>query len=427
MRGFELSRRSMLGLGVAASAGWLAPVARALAADPQRKKSLILLWMDGGPATIDMWDLKPGHANGGPIREIDTATPGVRISEHLPELSKWTESMAIVRSMTSKEGDHGRGSHLMRAGYTPQGAIQFPAFGAVVAREIGAPEGSLPPYVTISPPRNNFAALGGGFLGPAFNPLTLGGAREGGIDEALKVPFLARDAHTTPEELAARQGLLARMNARFSAASPAPAVESRAAAAQAAASLMQESVARSFQLSEEPEALRDRYGRSLFGQGLLMARRLIERGVPCVEAALTGWDTHGDNFAQVADLSRTVDRAWSALMEDLRSRGLLDTTLIVWMGEFGRTPKINGGQGRDHWPQAFSAVLAGGGIRGGQTIGRTSFDGTTVEDRPVKPVDLLATICRALGVDPTKQNLSNVARPIRVVDPAGKAVGEALA
>jgi uncharacterized protein (DUF1501 family) len=202
---------------------------------------------------------------------------------------------------------------------------------------------------------------------------------------------------------------------------------------QRAVDLMHSKLAAAFKLDDEPAAVRDAYGRSRFGQGCLMARRLVERGVPFVEVTLSGtgdqalgWDTHSENFDGVKKLSEVLDPAWATLMKDLDERGLLDTTLIVWMGEFGRTPKINESAGRDHYPQVSSGVLAGGGIRGGQVIGRTSADGTTIEDRPVSIPDFLATVCKGLGIDPMDQNDSNVGRPIRLVDPEAKPIQEVL-
>jgi uncharacterized protein (DUF1501 family) len=189
---------------------------------------------------------------------------------------------------------------------------------------------------------------------------------------------------------------------------------------------MSRSAARVFDLADEPAAVRERYGRSQFGQGCLLARRMIERHVPFVEVSLSGWDTHEDNFNRVRDLSTALDKAWSSLMQDLHERRLLDSTLIVWMGEFGRTPGINPQQGRDHYPKAWSVVLGGGGIRGGRVVGKTSADGMLVEDRPLSTPDLLATICLALGLDPRKQNMSNVGRPIRLVDPVAKPIREIL-
>jgi uncharacterized protein (DUF1501 family) len=190
---------------------------------------------------------------------------------------------------------------------------------------------------------------------------------------------------------------------------------------------MKPETARAFDLSDEKPALRDEYGRNLFGQGCLLARRLVERGVPFVEVTLDGWDTHLNNFDGVRNLCGVLDPAWSALMEDLKERGLLDTTTIVWAGEFGRTPKINPQRGRDHHSRAFSAVLAGGGIRGGQAVGQTTKDGNEVEGQATSVPDLLATVCVALGIDPEKKNLSNVNRPISIVDKTGTPIREVLA
>jgi uncharacterized protein (DUF1501 family) len=190
---------------------------------------------------------------------------------------------------------------------------------------------------------------------------------------------------------------------------------------------MQSAGAKAFDLTDEKDKLRDSYGRNLFGQGCLLARRLIERGVPFVEVTLNGWDTHSNNFDQVRTLCGTLDNAWSTLMEDLKSKGLLDTTTIIWMGEFGRTPVINQGRGRDHFPNAWATVLAGGGIKGGQVIGKTSTDGTTVEDRRTSTLDLLATLCMALGIDYEKTNRSNIGRPIRIVEKGASPVTEVVA
>ena len=191
--------------------------------------------------------------------------------------------------------------------------------------------------------------------------------------------------------------------------------------------MLRSTAVEAFNLDVEPGALRDAYGRNPFGQGCLLARRLVERGVPFVEVTLDGWDTHQNNFDAVKNLCGVLDPAWAALMSDLKDRGLLDSTLIVWMGEFGRTPKINPQKGRDHFPNAWSTVIAGGGIKGGQAVGKTSKDGTTVEERVTPTVDLLATVCSAVGIDFEKQNMSNVGRPIRIVEKGAKPVTEVLA
>jgi hypothetical protein len=444
----RLSRRDWLKLSSAgvigySMSGWLEALAADTAANPQRRRSCILLWMNGGPSQMDTFDLKPGHENGGPYKEIDTSAEGLRISEHLPKIAKFGDQMAVVRSMSTKEGDHGRASFLMRTGYLPQGPIQYPTLGSFLSKELGSADAALPNFVSIAPYRLfNQAAYGSGFLGPQYAPLVVGEDRVAfqqqpnqNYDQALKVQDLAPSGDVSRAQVEARLGLLQDLQNDFLTKRPGVAPESHKTAYERAAKLMRGEAARAFNIEEEKDSLRDAYGRNLFGQGCLLARRLVERGVPFVEVSLAnvpglngafGWDTHGNNFDNVKRLSEALDPAWATLMEDLKERGLLDSTLIVWMGEFGRTPKINQGKGRDHYPNAWSTVLAGGGIQGGQAIGRTSKDGTTVEERPVSVPDLLATVCHALGIDPMKYNMSNVNRPIRIADKGAKPITEVL-
>jgi uncharacterized protein (DUF1501 family) len=414
--------RAALGVSGAPLSGWLAGLAAAAANDPGRKRSCILLWMAGGPSQTDTFDLKPGHANGGPFREIDTAAPGVRISEHLPQLARQMKRLAVLRSMRTREGDHARATAHLRTGYLPQGSIRFPSLGALVANELADANADLPGFVSVMP-QGAFAqaAVAAGFLGPRAAPLVVVGA--GG---ALRVEDLSPVA-VSRERAQERLGLLREAEATFLASRPGAGAASHVTAYDRAECLGRAAAARAFDLSGEKDALRDRYGRGAFGQGCLLARRLVERGVPFVEVTLGGWDTHDNNFEQVRRLSEGLDPAWATLLEDLGQRGLLDDTLVVWMGEFGRTPGINPRGGRDHYPAAWSVVLGGGGVRGGQAIGRTSRDGSAVEDRPVSVPDLMATVLLALGLDPKKQNQSNVSRPIRLADPSAVPVKEALA
>jgi hypothetical protein len=348
-----------------------------------------------------------------------------------------SEHLAIIRSMKSKEGDHGRATYLLRNGYLPQPPVRYPTLGSLVAKELGNPAAELPAYVSIAPFRNfNPAAFGPGFLGSQFAPLLVGEAGNTGEDDAendnLTVADLAAPETLSGETVGERLGLLNWLNDRFvTTHAGAPAIGYKTAY-ERAVKLMRSEAAKAFDLDEEPAEVREAYGRNRFGQGCLLARRLVERGVPFVEVTLgaTGtpsWDTHADNFETVKELCGLLDPAWATLMAELKSRGLLASTTIVWMGEFGRTPKINDNTGRDHYPNAWTTVLAGGGIRGGQVVGRTSADGTSVEDRPVSVPDLLATVYTALGIDPMKQNISNVGRPIRLVDPAAVPVREILA
>jgi uncharacterized protein (DUF1501 family) len=255
------------------------------------------------------------------------------------------------------------------------------------------------------------------------------GARDesASVAELLKVPNLDRPGAITAEEAAARVDFLRQFDLDFGRGRPGVVTTGHRAAVDQAVRMMSPSAAAAFDLSSEPAKLRESYGPTAFGQGCLLARRLVERGVPFVEVTLEGWDSHIDNFGTVARLGGLLDQGWAALMTDLEQRGLLGSTVIVCMSEFGRTPRINSAAGRDHFPSAWSVALAGGGIRGGQAIGRTSDDGAAVEDRPLRTIDLLATVCQALGIDHRKQNISNVGRPIRIVDKDAQIIQEALA
>jgi hypothetical protein len=440
----ELSRRDLLRLSVAGAFGlslsrWLPALAAETAGDPQRRRACILLWMTGGPSQTDTFDLKPGHENGGPFKPIDTSVPGLQIGEHLPNLAKVMEHVAPIRSMSTKEGDHSRGSYIMRTGYAPSGPVQYPTMGSLLSKELASPGAELPDYVSVAPYKFlNPAAYAPGFLGPKHAPLVVGGQIAFGQnqynDDSLKVRNLDRPGGIEIARADARLGLLGTLEDDFAAARPGVSADSHRTAYDQAVRMMRSEAVKAFQLDEEPDALRDRYGRNLFGQGCLLARRLVERGVPFVEVSLNGvdglntfaWDTHQDNFESVKKLCGVLDPGWATLIADLKDRGLLETTLVVWMGEFGRTPKVNNNKGRDHFPNAWSTVLSGGGIKGGQAIGATSDDGMEVKDRPVSNADLMATICKAVGLDPMQQNMSNVGRPIRLADPEATPIDEVL-
>jgi hypothetical protein len=400
--------------------------------------------MAGGPSQMDTFDLKPGTPNGGQFKDIETTAPGVRISEHLPRLAKHMDRAVIIRSMQTKEADHARGTFVMRTGHPPGGPIQYPSLGALLSKELGREDAELPNFVSIAPFRAfSPAAYGPGFLGPQFAPLVVGDnsldlvrGRDNNYDRALKVQDLDLPPGITEDQVDRRLKLLDDMEQDFLATRPSLPAVSHRTAHERAIRMMRSDAIKAFNLDEEKPELREAYGKNLFGQGCLLARRLVERGVPFVEVTLSGvngqqgalgWDTHAQNFDTVKRLSEVLDPAWATLMEDLKLRGLLDSTLIVWMGEFGRTPKINPQAGRDHWANSWSTVLAGGGLKGGQVVGKTSTDGMTIEDRPVAVADFLATICLALGVDYKTQNLSNVGRPIRIVEKDAKPVTEVIA
>ncbi|RLS55810.1 MAG: DUF1501 domain-containing protein [Planctomycetota bacterium] len=437
-----------IGVSSLSMSRWLPTLAAETAAAPARKKSCILLWMPGGPSQIDTFDPKPGHKNGGEFKPIDSSVPGIQISEHLPQLARQMEHLAIIRSMQTKEGDHGRATYHLRTGYLPQGPVRYPTLGSLVSHELGSETNELPNFVSIMPNRLlSPGAYGAGFLGPRYAPLIVGAepprrARpmngQSAEDMPYGPPLEVRNIRPTTEislpQSESRLDLLASMEKEFQAQRPGLSADSHQSAYHQAVRMMRSEAVGAFNLDEEPAELRAAYGKNRFGQACLLARRLVERGVPFIEVALSdamggmgiGWDTHAQNFEGVKALSGVLDPAWGTLMHDLQERGLLDSTLVVWMGEFGRTAAINEQGGRDHYPTAWTTVLGGGGIRGGQVYGRTDDGGEKVVDKPVAVPDLLATIVSALGINPAQENMSNVGRPIPLTDRLGKPLAEIL-
>jgi len=391
--------------------GWLGRLA-AHAADQPRAKSCILLWMSGGPSHLDTFDLKPGAPDRirGEFRQASTSVPGIQISEHFPQFSRLVQHAAVLRSMSTVESDHQLASYHVHTGYQKRaGGIAFPSLGAIVADELGQRDFPLPNFVCLG--RGPRQASRSGFLGPDHQPLDV-------ADPDRGTDFLAPLAG--PSEFERQYQVLQRLNAAFAEAYRAEAARAHASALDRAVRLMTAGQKRAFDLSQEADADRDRYGRGSFGQGCLMARRLVEAGVRFVEVLLgdgVGWDTHQGNFPRTRALSLEADAGMSALIEDLHHSGRLDSTLVIWMGEFGRSPQITSGGGRNHWARAWSSVLAGGGIRGGQVVGRTDRDAAEVVDRPISVTDFLATVCRVLGIDHTRQRRApGVERPIPIVD-----------
>lgn len=433
-----------LGLLGTSASGWFPALAEELAARQaeggKRRRQCILLWMAGGPTQTDTFDMKPGHANGGEFKEVATKASGLRMSEHLPKIGTMADRLAVVRSLSTKEGDHGRGTYVVRTGQKPQGPIQFPAIGSTISKVLGRDDDAVPHYVSISPYRAfNQAAFGPGFLGPRYAALSVGATdgfqavqpQAAGSYAELKVDDLLPAGGVEPEQFNSRLDLWRAMQARFLTTHRGPSPIAHQTVYERALRLMSSSAAKAFDLNEEPTNVRDAYGRGRFGQGCLMARRLIERGVSFVEVTLgaiaensVGWDTHAGNFPAVKALSGELDAGWGTLMKELSERGLLDTTTILWIGEFGRTPKINPQGGRDHFPAAWSCVFGGGGIKGGQAYGKTNESGEEVVEGKVDVPDILATLCTAVGVDPEEQNVSEQGRPIKIAE--GKPIRELL-
>jgi hypothetical protein len=405
------SRRSLLagGLGAVLSAaipGWqLRAAAQAIAEGKKtRGKSCILLWMNGGPSHLDTFDPKPGTKVGGEFKAIETRIQGARFCEHLPLVAEQADKLAVIRSMTSKEGNHDRAGYLLHTGYPPSTTLQHPSLGAWVSHQLGEEAAELPNFVSIRGP-----SVGAGFLGVQHGPFTIQKPGEG----VRNLP-LAKDVDAGRFDR--RLSALAALQDSFRAETGRREIASHDVVYQKAVRLMRSPLAKSFDLKDEPQSLVEKYGSSDFGRGCLMARRLIEAGVKFIEVTLDGWDTHIDNFSGIRSLCRDLDPGMSTLLGDLSERKLLENTLVIWMGEFGRTPTINERSGRDHYPGAWSAVLAGGGTRGGIAYGSTDAEGAKVERDPVTVPNFFATIAALLGMDPTHEEMSPVGRPIAVSD-----------
>jgi hypothetical protein len=405
--------RSVSVAGLASGAlGWTDLVS--LRADELRRRGMacILLWMQGGPSQFETFDPKPGHANGGETKAIDTAVPGIQIADNLPRVARVMDRLAVIRSMTTREGNHQRASFLLHTGYAPTASVKHPAFGSIAAQQLGDTAADLPSFVRIGGRIPN--AGSGGFLGVEFDPFAM--------QNPGQLPDNTRPT-TDVDRYQRRLELLTRVEQGYASAGGAREVADHQKLYGKAARMVLSPNMRAFNLDDEPEGVRASYGRGPFGAGCLLARRLVEAGVTFIEVASNGWDTHQDNFARSKQLCGQIDQPFAALIEDLESRGLLATTLVVWMGEFGRTPAVNPRGGRDHYPRAFSVALAGGGVRGGQVIGRTNEGGTDVTDRQVTVQDLFQTFCHSLKIDPKVENMTPIGRPIKIVD-GGQVVSE---
>ncbi|MGD9647760.1 MAG: DUF1501 domain-containing protein [Pirellulales bacterium] len=403
-----MSRRHFLshlaaGSALAASASTFTTALSAEVAKGRRRhKSAVILWMGGGPSTIDLWDLKPGANTGGPFRPI--ATKGdMQICEHLPKVAQVMDRLSIVRSMSTREADHDRGRYYLHTGYVPIPEIEHPSYGSVIGHEMAPQLGDLaiPPFVTIGG-----SGAGPGFLGLAYAPLVVGA--NGNVRDSK--PAL-------PDRLNGRMAMLDKIERSFIAERRGLASGEHSDVVGKALELMTSEQMRAFKVDDEPAEVRDRYGTSNFGRSCLLARRLVEAGVACVEVDFGGWDNHSDVFRTLeTNKLPELDQGLSALVEDLGQRGLLDDTVVLWMGEFGRTPRINANVGRDHWARSWSAVLGGGGLRGGITVGQTNEDGTEVVGESYAAQDLMATVLKALGIGLDKTFTSKNGRPMKIAN-----------
>ena len=395
---------------VATSAAVAGPVSHFVsnihAATPTLKKNnkaIIVLWMGGGPTTIDLWDMKPGHANGGEHKPISTSAAGVKISEHLPNVAKQMKNLAIIRSLTTSEGDHDRGTTLMNTGRAPNPLVQFPSLGSVMAYQHRENETDLPGFVSVG----GGGGRGPGFLGMRYAPFTV--QNPGTPPENLLPPRDVKD------RMDRRAGLFDKLEGSFRTGVERDAVKAHADVYAKAMNLVVSERKEVFSLDKESAALKEEYGTSAFGKGCLLARKLVEAGSVCVEVSLGGWDMHNGIFNALATRALpALDKGMGALVRDLADRGLSKNVEVIWMGEFGRTPRINQNGGRDHYPRAWSIVVGGGTIKGGQAYGSTDEGGEAVKEKPTKIGDVFATLYKGLGMDPAAQIRDNLGRPTAI-------------
>ena len=379
------------------------------------QKSCILMWMGGGPPTIDIWDLKPGSKNGGEFSPIDTAAPGVQISEHMPETAKVFSDLSIVRSMSTREADHGRGRYYMQTSYVPNPTVVHPSFGSVVSYEIGRKRKALeiPAFVSVS-------GGGGqaGFLGMTHSPFS--------VDSSGRIRN--EPSEDSRKRLPGRLSMLQEIEAGFINSRRGELPAAHKDVYKNAVNLMTSRQMAAFDaekadmglgLDAESDATRDAYGRNGFGEGLLMARRLAQVGVPFIEVNMGGWDLHSGVFDTLKNQRLPqLDKGISALTADLKQRGMLDDTVLVWMGEFGRTPRINQNVGRDHWAASWSVMIGGGGLKNGQAVGATDADGVRVADgsKAYLPGDIWATVSHAMGIPVNTVHTSKRGRPMKLAN-----------
>ncbi|MEK6237666.1 MAG: DUF1501 domain-containing protein [Planctomycetales bacterium] len=399
--------------GQSALAGAAGAFAQTMAANAQALKksgkACILMWMGGGPSTMDIWDLKPGAATGGEFKPIQTAAPGVEICEHMPMTAKIMDKISIIRSMSTREADHNRGRYYMHTGYVPNPNVTHPSYGSVLAKTLGDPTATLPPFVSVGG-----GSVGPGFLGMGYAPLVV---NSNGQIRNIK-GFVDQD------RLMQRMWLLDGVEKKFIGDRRGGLASDHQSVLKKTLSLMTSNQMEAFRVQQEDPATLERYGEDGFGRGLLMARRLVQEGVPFVEVNYGGWDNHQGIFPTLKDTKLPlIDRGISALVEDLSARGMLENTVVMWMGEFSRTPRINAESGRDHWARAWSVMAGGGSIKGGRAVGTTSADGTSVTSDPYSAEDLMASVCQGLGISLKTTFTSKTGRPMKIAN-GGKVINE---
>ena len=381
-------------------------------------KRVILLWLAGGASQLETWDPKPGRPTGGPFGTIPTTIPGVRISELMPEMAKRLNDITVIRSLNTVDAGHGTAARLMVQGRKDEAAIDYPDLGSVMAREMGRIDSKVPDYVSFysdTEGRGN-VMNGPGFLGARYAPMHL--------TDKMVPADLSRLSSINEDDHYARAHLQEALSAIFSKGRGLDTVKSHAEAYARVHGLM--SSQDLFDVSKEPDSIRKMYGPTLFGEQAILARRMAEAGVPFVRVARAWWDSHGQNFETHQEMVPEFDRVMSALLDDLKQRGMFENTLVIAMGEFGRTPTINGSLGRDHFARAWSVAMFGCGLKRGLVYGATDKDGQHVSEKEKGAGELFATVLSALGIDPEKEYHVGQ-RPVPLVNPGIKPIEEALA
>jgi hypothetical protein len=393
--------------------------APALAAEMKKEdKRVILLWLAGGASQLETWDPKPGAPTGGPFRAIPTSVPGVHISELMPKMAQRMKHTCIIRSLNTRNGDHGGGAKLMMRGRTDEPNIKYPDLGAVLARELGQADSPVPYYVSFytSTEGRDFAPGAAGFLGSRYAPMELA--------KGMTPEYIRRLGDISDTDHKERSDLRDLLSKQFSRGRSSATLGSHNEAYQRVRGLMASE--KLFDIEQEPQKMRDLYGPTQFGEQVLVARRLIEAGVPFVRVARAWWDSHGQNFETHQELVPELDHVMAALLDDLEQRGLLQNTLVITLAEFGRTPSINPSLGRDHFASAWSTTLSGCGVKGGAVYGKSDATGNRVADGEVGAGELFATIYRALGI-PHDKNYYVGSRPIPLTNPGTRPIKEVLA
>ena len=409
------SRRAFLGGALGALGGLASPAIAEIMR--QKEKQVLMVWIDGGMSQLESWDPKPGTEFGGPFRSIPTSVPGVHFSELMPRTAKQMHRLCVVRSMCTKDNAHSSGVDRIQRGDPRNRGVPYPLFGSAIAKILGPTSSKLPPYVWIKPGSGGFKPEDGGFLGPKYGALAFGDGKP--PDNLLLHPAL------TAEQDVARNELRNLLDKRYAAHRAPRSVEANATVFDMASELMKR--ADIFDTNKLPQRDIDRYGQHDFGKHMLVARQMLEAGVRFVKVTSYGWDTHGDNFNAHANMVPRFDQSFAAMLEDLAERGMLDNVLVVCLSEFGRTPRINGHVGRDHWPEAWSLAMAGCGVQKGAVIGATNDKGTFVKDQGYDIGALFHTWYSALGIDSQRTEFDNNGQPLPIAHDEMLAIKEALA